>query len=91
MKAVQTFSDEYLENCRQLRPDEILRFLEDFRLLHSATPSQSKLISMKVPMDLLSTFRAKCELSGVRYQTQIKQLMLRWLNDEHETSANQQR
>ncbi len=82
MKAVQTFSDDYLENCRRLKPDEIIRFLEDFRLLHASATSTSKLISMKVPTDLLSTFRAKCELSGVRYQTQIKQLMLRWLDGD---------
>ena len=31
VRAVQLFSDEYLERCRQLSPDDIVRFLEEFR------------------------------------------------------------
>ena len=30
-RAVQLFSDAYLERCRQLSPDDIVRFLEEFR------------------------------------------------------------
>ena len=30
-RAVQLFSDEYLARCRQLSPDDIVRFLEEFR------------------------------------------------------------
>lgn len=30
-RALQTFSDEYLERCRDLTPAEIARFLEEFR------------------------------------------------------------
>ena len=30
-RAVQLFSDEYLERCRQLSPDDIVHFLEEFR------------------------------------------------------------
>jgi len=31
MKTVQYFSDEYLEQCKQASPEEILEFLESFR------------------------------------------------------------
>ena len=31
MRAVQKFSDEYLKRCREMSPDEIARFLDDFR------------------------------------------------------------
>lgn len=31
-RAVQYFSDEYLARCRRLSPEDILRFLEEFRL-----------------------------------------------------------
>ncbi len=78
MKALQSFSDEYLTHCRQATPEQILEFLESFRLMQ-AKPSKSKLISLKVPEALLSTFRRRCELQGLRYQTQIKALMERWL------------
>jgi uncharacterized protein (DUF4415 family) len=85
MRAVQQFSDEYLAQARQATPEQILAFLEQFRLLQAAVPvtqSKSKLISMKIPEDLLEAFRAKCEISGVKYQTQIKTLMRQWLENE---------
>jgi predicted DNA binding CopG/RHH family protein len=80
MKAVQKFSDDYLESCREMTPDQIIAFLEDFRRLHSVTLSgPSRLISMKVPEDLLSAFKAKAKLEGIPYQSKIKVLMKDWL------------
>jgi predicted DNA binding CopG/RHH family protein len=81
MRPVQTFTDEYLEQCRRMTPDQVIRFLEDFRTLQSSRPSRSKLISLKVPENLLEAFRARAELAGVPYQTQIKRLMREWLMD----------
>lgn len=78
MKAIQYFSDGYLEQCQQASADDILTFLENFRLLQQ--PAQkSKLISLKVPEPLLRSFRAKCEIENSKYQTQIKVLMTQWL------------
>lgn len=34
MKALQLFTDQSLKQGKQLGTDEILKFLEDFRLLH---------------------------------------------------------
>ncbi|NUM89617.1 MAG: hypothetical protein HUU37_10465 [Bdellovibrionales bacterium] len=81
MRPVQFFTDEYLEQCRKMSPLEIVRFLEGFRQLQGATAGKSKLISMKVPDALLATFKQHCELNGVRYQTKIKELMMRHLRD----------
>ena len=77
-RAVQYFSDEQLATSLAMSVEERLRFLDDFRLLHGAPTlgGKSKLISLKVPEALLDTFRRKCELEGVRYQTRIKELML---------------
>ena len=80
-KPVQYFSSEYLERCKEMTPDQIIRFLEDFRCLHGQKPAPSKLISMKVPEDLLQAFKRKAELSGQPYQTLIKKLMRRWLTE----------
>ncbi len=36
MRPVQYFTDEYLAQCQQMTAQQILQFLEDFRLLFSA-------------------------------------------------------
>lgn len=82
MKPVQTFTDEYLAQCRQMTPDQVIRFLEDFRRLQASRPARSKLISLKVPEDLLDAFRARATLEDVPYQTQIKRLMRAWVTGE---------
>jgi predicted DNA binding CopG/RHH family protein len=82
MKAVQYFSDDYLEQCRELSAEQILRYLDDFRCLHAARSAASKLISIKVPQDLLNAFKAKSRLAGTPYQTQIKVLMKAWVLDQ---------
>jgi predicted DNA binding CopG/RHH family protein len=80
-RSVQKFSDEYLQRCRELSAEEIVRFPEDFRRLRGAATARSRLISLKAPEPLLATFRAKARLHGVPYQTQIKNLMQAWLED----------
>lgn len=80
-RSIQKFSTEYLESCRQLKPHDILTFLEDFRLLHSnSQKDKSKLISIKIPRSLLEAFRKKALLNSTPYQTQIKKLMMDWLS-----------
>jgi hypothetical protein len=78
-RPVQFFSDEYLERCRDMKPEEVIEFLENFRLLHGGDRPASRLISLKIPGDLLAAFRGKCRLEGVKYQTRIKHLMGEWL------------
>jgi len=78
-RPVQYFSDEYLERAKELTPDQILQFLEDFRTLYSQQHEKCKLISMKVEPSLLRAFKTKCELLGVPYQKQIKELMQAFL------------
>ena len=83
MKPVQYFNDDYLAQSRQATPEQVLAYLEQFRLLQASaqtSPAKSKLISLKVPEDLLTAFRAKCEIEGVKYQSQIKVLMKQWLS-----------
>ena len=87
MKTVQYFSRDYLERCRAMKPEQILRFLEEFRLLHGAArPSKSRLISIKVPEPLLAAFKTKAQLSGTPYQTEIKRLMKAWVEASDPTN-----
>ena len=89
MRPVQYFSDEYLEQCREMTPDQIIQFLDDFRQLHGEKlPSKSKLISIKVPENLLNAFRTRAALAGVPYQTQIKVLMKTWVTQSDPDQAN---
>ena len=81
MKAVQRFTDDYLDQCRTMTPDQIIRFLDDFRRLHGSTPAPSKAISIKMPTDLLNAFKARAALARTPYQTQIKALMKAWVLD----------
>lgn len=78
-QALQLFTDEYLQQCKLMSSTQIAQFLEDFRTLHRASNDERILISMKVPKRLLSAFKRKCELHGVRYQTHIQELMRAWL------------
>lgn len=82
MKTVQYFSEDYLERCSKMSCDEIVSFLDDYRRLHARQSTKSKLISIKVPEDLLGAFKAKSKIAGIPYQTQIKKLMNVWLLEE---------
>ena len=88
MKAVQYISPEYLEQCKKMSTDEIADFLENYRLLYQASQGdeKSKLISIKMPEHLLQAFRSKCKLHGVKYQTQIKNLMRDWVKASVDTT-----
>ncbi len=80
-RPLQRFSDAYLERCHELSPEDIVRFLDDFRRLHGAATTRSRLISLKVPEPLLAAFKAKARLHQVPYQTQIKNLMQAWMEE----------
>jgi len=75
-RPLQYFSDEYLEHCRKLTPDEVVRFLDDYsKIVASSEKSESQLISIKIPKNLLNVFKLKAQQDGKPYQSQIKQLM----------------
>ena len=78
-KTIQYFTKEYLERCKGMTPDQIIEFLENYRMLFSKIPEKSQLISLKIEPSLLSAFKRKAELEGTPYQTQIKKLMKEWL------------
>jgi len=82
MKALQRFTTDYLDSCREMTPNQIIQFLDDFRRLHGTKPTPSKLISIKVPTDLLGAFKAKAVMANTPYQTQIKALMKAWVIEE---------
>jgi len=83
-KTVQYFSKEYLERCRDLTPDQIIEFLENYRDLVGEVQQKCQPISIKVEPSLLKVFKMKANLEGIPYQTKIKQLMRKWVNSNQE-------
>jgi predicted DNA binding CopG/RHH family protein len=82
-KTVQYMSKAQIEAGLKMSIRERLRFLEQFRRIAAGVgASKSKLISIKIPEDLLHAFRQKCELENLTYQTQIKDLMRQWLTGD---------
>jgi len=84
-KTIQYFSKEYLKRCEGVTPDQIIEFLENYRMLFSSTREKSQLISLKIEPSLLKAFKRKAELEGVLYQTQIKNLMKDWVKASDST------
>lgn len=81
--SVQKLSDEYLLEAQKMSKEDILQFLDDFRVIvGKAEKQESQLISIKVPKQLLRSFRVKAELNKMPYQTMIKLLMEKWLENE---------
>jgi predicted DNA binding CopG/RHH family protein len=79
-KAVQKLTKEQIAWGKKLSIEERVKFVEDFmRLAHEASDAKSKLISIKMPEDLLRLFKAKCASNKLTYQTQIKELMRKWV------------
>ena len=83
MKTIQFFSDDYLAQCKRLSAGQIVRYLEDFRVVSTPVKKPvSKLISIKIETDLLEAFKTKARLDGVPYQSRIKAIMRDWLKSE---------
>ena len=78
-KAVQYFTKEYLERCKKMTPEQILDFLENYRILVAEVPEKCQLISIKIEPSLLKAFKTKAGLKGIPYQTLIKKLMRDWV------------
>jgi len=83
VKTIQFFSDDYLAQCKQLSTGQIVKYLEDFRVVNMPIKKPvSKLISIKIETDLLEAFKTKARLDGVPYQSRIKAIMRDWLKNE---------
>lgn len=74
-----------LDRVKKIKYHDIIRALEDYRLsqgMPSVVSDKTILISLKISENLLKAFRTKCQNSGIKYQTQIKLLMKKWITEE---------
>ncbi len=81
-KTIQYFTKEYLKRCEGMTSDQIIEFLENYRMLFSKIPEKSQLISLKIEPSLLKAFKRRAQLEGYPYQTQIKKLMKKWVENK---------
>lgn len=80
-KPIQYFTKEYLDRCAGVKPEQIIEFLENYRMLVANVPEKCKPISLKIEPSLLNAFKQKAALEGIHYQTKIKQLMREWVTN----------
>ena len=58
--------------------DQVLQFLDDFGALVHGVDKKTKLISVRVPENILNTFKVKAKKNGFKYQSIIVKLMREW-------------
>ena len=84
MKAIQFFTDEYLETSRKATPTQIAQFLEDYRKLHGQAEFRvddgpTKLISLRLPLKMLAQLKALSKSKHTPYQSLMKQMLAKAL------------
>lgn len=84
-KALQHFSKDYLEHCAKMSNEERLEYLENFRLMVGEVltapenEAKSKLISLKMPVALLSQLKLRAQMEGMPYQSLLKKFIVQGL------------
>ena len=79
MKAVQYFSDEYLEQCRGASPEAILEYLENFRLMLAQEPEKERL-KLNLSAPLIHRLQIQCEREGEEASAVVEGLIEAWLS-----------
>ena len=63
----------------KITPDQAMRFLEDARTLYRGPDEATRAISIRVPENVLRTFKTKAKADGKKYQSVIVALMRKWV------------
>jgi predicted DNA binding CopG/RHH family protein len=60
---------------RVVTPDEALEFLESFRKLMADQDEPTKLISIRIPENMLKAFKIKAKTDGKKYQSLLVEIL----------------
>ncbi len=74
-KTLQLYSAEQAK----LSPEQAFQFLNDFQLMVAEQDTKSKLISLRVPENILSAFKIQAKSKNYKYQSLIVKLMREWI------------
>ncbi len=78
VKTLQIFKETDL---LEADASQIANFLEDFQKMIAGSDEQTQAISLRVPENVLRMFKLKAKSKGIKYQSQITQLMKDWLKN----------
>lgn len=65
-----------------MTPNQVMEFLDSFQQVVSGQDQKTKLISMRVPENVLETFKVIAKNKNQKYQSVIVQLMRDWIKNE---------
>jgi hypothetical protein len=64
---------------KKLNPNQILEFLDNFQQVVHGKDKPTKLISLRVPENILESFKILTKEKNQKYQSVIVQLMRDWI------------
>lgn len=64
---------------KKLTPNQVLEFLDDFQSVVHGRDKKTKLISIRVPENILESFKVLTKEKNQKYQSIIIQLMRDWI------------
>jgi predicted DNA binding CopG/RHH family protein len=70
---------QFNKSENRLKPEDALKFLEDFQNTVHGRDTKTKSISLRVPENVLNTFKQAAKNQNKKYQSVIVQLMREWL------------
>jgi len=71
---------QFNKSENRLKPEDALQFLEDFQNTVHGRDSKTKLISLRVPENVLNAFKVAAKQQNKKYQSVIVQLMREWIS-----------
>ena len=66
---------------KKLTPNQVLEFLDNFQCVVHGQDKKTKLISMRVPENVLQSFKTLTKDKNQKYQSVIVQLMRDWIKN----------
>lgn len=77
-KGIQHFKTQDLRQGLKASPEQIIEYLEQYKNLVGSVDTKRKLISLRVPENLLFLIKEKSKKEGVKYQTKIIEVLKEW-------------
>lgn len=79
-KGTQYMPREKIAEARTMTPEMILSFIDDYQHMVHGVDRKRKLISLRVPENILEQFKFKARKKNLSYQKQIVELMRAWVS-----------
>jgi predicted DNA binding CopG/RHH family protein len=68
-------------NSKHISPETALEFLENMRTLSSKIDTEKKMISIRIPQNLLEAIKLKAQVENKKYQSLIVESIRRYLSE----------